>query len=105
MRKTIEVELEEKGTREYPNFYAPIPPNSHQCPHTGLRHTHLYSLLTSEGAARPYVRVVNLKQPGAKKGKTLFHVGDFLRFLDRLASEQKSGTLREPHLTGTHVAE
>lgn len=105
MKKTIEVELEEDQNLDYPNCYAPIPPNKSMCPHTGLRHTHLYSLLNAGGAARPYVRVVNLKQPGARKGKTLFHVGDFLRYLDRLAAEQRSGVLRSPTSAATQVFE
>jgi hypothetical protein len=105
MKKTIEVELEEDQNQHYPNSYAPIPPNKSQCPHTGLRHTHLYSLLSLGGEARPYVRVVNLKKSGTKKGKTLFHVGDFLRFMDRLAVEQKSGALRNPMLSATQVTE
>ena len=92
--KTLEIALEDPGGPEYPNCYAAIPPNGKVCPHTGLRHTHLYTMLAAGGTARPHVRVVNLREPGAKKGKTLFHVGDFLRHLDRLAAQQGSGTLR-----------
>jgi hypothetical protein len=92
--KTLEIALEDPGGPEYPNCYAAIPPNGKVCPHTGLRHTHLYTMLAAGGTARPHVRVVNLREPGAKKGKTLFHVGDFLRHLDRLAAQQGSGALR-----------
>ena len=92
--KTLEIALEDKSDGGYPNCYAPIPPNGKLCPHTGLRHTHLYTMLAAGGTARPHVRVVNLREPGAKKGKTLFHVGDFLRLLDRLAAQQGSGTSR-----------
>jgi hypothetical protein len=92
--KNVEVVVEEEATRDYPNCYAAIPPNGKVCPHTGLRHTQMYGLLSASGQARKYVRVVNLRQPNAKKGKTLFNVGDFLRFLDRLAREQNTGTLR-----------
>ena len=46
--------------------------------------------------ARAYVRVANLRDPGAKQGKTIFHVGDMLRFLDGLSAQQGSGQLREP---------
>ena len=92
--KTLEIALDDPGGREYPNCYAAIPPNGKVCPHTGLRHTHLYTMLAVGGTARPHVRVVNLREPGARKGKTLFHVGDFLRHLDRLAAQQGSGALR-----------
>ena len=92
--KTLEIALEDPGGPEYPNHYAAIPPNGKVCPHTGLRHTHLYTMLAVGGTARQHVRVVNLREPGAKKGKTLFHVGDFLRHLDRLAAHQGSGVLR-----------
>lgn len=92
--KTLEIALEDPGGFEYPNCYAAIPPNGKVCPHTGLRHTHLYTMLAVGGTARPHVRVVNLREPGAKKGKTLFHVRDFLRHLDRLAAQQGSGALR-----------
>ena len=92
--KTLEIALEDKSDGEYPNCYAPIPPNGKLCPHTGLRHTHLYTMLAAGGTARPHVRVVNLREPGAKKGKTLFHVGDFLRLLDRLAAQQGAGASR-----------
>ena len=95
--KTLEIVLDDRKNSEYPNCYAPIPPNGKVCPHTGLRHTHLYTMLAAGGTARPHVRVVNLREPGAKKGKTLFHVGDFLRHLDRLAAQQGSGTLRNAH--------
>lgn len=78
-------------TQVYPNCYTAIPPNGKTCPHTGLKHAQLYKLLTQDGAARPYVRVASLKVPGAAKGKTLFHAGDMLRFLDELARQQGSG--------------
>jgi len=92
--RTLEIALEDPLGREYPNCYAAIPPNGKVCPHTGLRHTHLYTMLAVGGTARPHVRVVSLREPGARKGKTLFHVGDFLRHLDRLAAQQGSGALR-----------
>ena len=92
--QTLEIAVAEPKDPEYPNCYAPIPPNGKVCPHTGLRHTHLYTVLAAQGTARPYVRVVNLREPGASKGKTLFHVGDFLRYLDRMATQHGAGTLR-----------
>lgn len=79
-------------TEIYPNRYTAIPPNGRICHHTGLKHAQLYKLLAQNGAARPYVKVANLKVPGASKGKTIFHVGDMLRFLDGLARHQGSGT-------------
>ncbi len=89
-------ETERKSTERefYPNAYIAIPPNGKACAITGLKHAHLYKLLTGKGKARDYVRVVNLKVPGANKGKTLFHSGDMLRFLDKLALDQNSGIRR-----------
>ena len=74
----------------YPQAYAALPLNTKNafCPHTGLRHAHLAKLLKPGGLAAGYVRVVALKEPGARHGKTLFHVGDMLRWLDYLASVQ-----------------
>jgi len=42
--------------------------------------------------AAAYVRVVFLREPGARRGKTLFHVGDMLQWLDELAVKRDSGT-------------
>jgi hypothetical protein len=80
------VELKEDiGVKaEYPNRYSPIPPNGQQCPFTGLKHAKLYQLL--KGEAKKNVRVVNLREDGATRGKTLFHVGDMLKWLDSLAT-------------------
>jgi hypothetical protein len=64
-----------------------IPANGQSCPYTGLKHARLYKLLGENGAAREFVRVVNRK--------TLFHVGDMLRFLDNLALEQGTGSKRD----------
>ena len=87
--------------RQYPNCYACLPPNrsGSVCPHTGLRHAHLAKLLKPGGQAAKHVRVVALREPGARRGKTLFHVGDMLQWLDGLASSQAplkdgEGTLR-----------
>jgi hypothetical protein len=82
-------------TGEYPDIWCEIPPNGKTCPHTGLKHAKLYSLFTKGGLARPHVRVASLRNPGAKQGKTIFHLGDFLRFLDELAAQQGSGELRK----------
>jgi len=93
--KTLQI-AESSATAEstYPNAYTAIPPNGKTCPHTGLGHSHLYQLLSEAGLARPYVRTLSLRQPGSRKGKCLFHVGDFLAFLDALASQQGSGLRR-----------
>lgn len=94
--QTTRIDVEESATAEaYPNSYAPIPANGQSCPHTGLKHAHLYKLLGENGAARKFVRVVNLRDPKARHGKTLFHVGDMLRFLDNLALEQGTGRKRD----------
>jgi hypothetical protein len=78
---------EERATKvaDYPNRYVPIPPNGRRCEWTGLGHAKLYHILSVNGMARPKVRVANLRSPGTKRGQTLFHVGDMLRFLDELA--------------------
>lgn len=78
------------ASQEYPQAYAALPVNNNGslCPHTGLRHAHLAKLLRPGGLAAGYVRVVALKEPGARHGKTLFHIGDMLRWLDFLASTQ-----------------
>src|SRR5205085_6601296 len=88
LMKTLEIlevnEASPQGGTCYPNRYSPIPPNGENCTFTGLKHAKLYHLLGPTGLARPHVRVVNLKAPGTKRGKTLFHVGDMLKFLDDL---------------------
>ena len=79
---------EDQRPKEYPNAYAALPisvPGVH-CQHTGLRHAHLSKLLKPGGLAATHVRVVLLREPGARHGKTLFHVGDMLRWLDSLAA-------------------
>src|SRR4051812_40731150 len=73
----------------YPNSYVAVPPNGKVCSLTGLKHAHLYRLLLRGPAAR-HVRVVSLRDPGATRGRLLFHAGDFLRWLDRLAADQSS---------------
>ncbi len=94
--KSLEMVIEEESSNsEFQNCYAAIPPNGKICPFSGLRHTHIYKMLADGGAVRPYVRVVNLREPGTTKGKTLFHVGDFMRYLDWNARQQGSGTKRK----------
>lgn len=78
----------------YPDNWTEIPPNGRVCPFCGLKHARLYSLLGKSGIARRFVRVANLREPGATQGKTLFHVGDMLRFLDHLAMRQGAGQER-----------
>ena len=82
---------------KYPNAYASLPPNKPGavCPHTGLRHAHLAKLLRKGGRASSRVRVVCLREPGARHGKTLFHVGDMLRWLDDLASLQPPSEMNQ----------
>lgn len=82
-------------TGEYPDIWCEIPPNGKTCPHTGLKHAKLYSLFAKGGLARQHVRVANLRNPGAKQGKTIFHLGDFMQFLDELAAQQGFGELRK----------
>lgn len=79
---------EPNGASQQLDRWSPIPPNGRSCQFTGLKHAKLYHLLSGDGFARKRVRVVNLRTPGAKRGQTLFHVGDMLQFLDELAREQ-----------------
>jgi len=79
----------------YPNMWIEIPPNGKVCSHTGLKHAKLYSLLGKGGLGRAHIRVANLREPGAKQAKTIFHLGDMMKFLDTLATEQGSGQLRQ----------
>ena len=85
---------ENEHTPQYPDSWVEIPPNGKGCAYTGLKHAKLYSLFGKGGLARPYVRVANLRNPGARQGKTIFHLGDMLRFLDTLAAQQGSGEHR-----------
>jgi hypothetical protein len=71
----------------FPDRYAKIPANGQFCEYSGLGHSRLYQLLN--GPAKNFVRVASLREPGAKRGTRLFHVGDLLRFLNRLAEEQR----------------
>jgi hypothetical protein len=70
---------------KYPNRYTSIPTNGDICPVTGLKHAKLYSMLSKGGDAYGKVRVASLREPGKQRGKTVFHVGDMLRFLDEKA--------------------
>ena len=86
--KTFVIEETGESVSREVDRWSPIPPNGQSCQFTGLKHAKLYQLLGADGLARPHVRVVNLRTPGANRGQTLFHVGDMLRFLDSLATEQ-----------------
>lgn len=89
---TLEVADARDGKADcYPNIYTAIPTNKAVCGYTGLKHATLYKLLTGDGRFRPFVRTVHVREPGSSRGKTLFHVGDFLRHLDTLAVEQGTG--------------
>jgi len=98
MNKSTDILIEVPGADickqggNYANLYRAIPRNGEICPFSGLKHARLYKLLSEGGIARAHVRVVQLKEPGAAKGVTLFHVGDLMQFLDRLAAEQGSGS-------------
>ena len=81
--------------KTYPDTWQEIPPNGQTCAHTGLKHAKLYTLLGKGGLARNHVRVANLREPGAKQGKTIFHLGDMMRFLDELSAQQGSGQFRQ----------
>jgi hypothetical protein len=88
MNTSFQIENPEPPRSAYPNCYAPVPPNrGGPCPHTGLKHCHLMKLL--KGPARKHVRTVYLREPGARHGKTVFHVGDALKFLDSQAEQQR----------------
>jgi hypothetical protein len=89
--KTLVIEESEPAARRESDRWTPIPPNGRCCQFTGLKHAKLYDILGGDGIARGQVRVVNLRTPGAKRGQTLFHVGDMLDFLNRLAAQQGGG--------------
>jgi len=76
----------EPGASRHPDRYSPIPANGNKCEFTGLGHARLYQLFN--GPAKDFVRVASLREPGKKRGTRLFHVGDLLAYLDRLAAEQ-----------------
>jgi hypothetical protein len=76
----------EPGAGRFLDRYSPIPANGKKCEFTGLGHARLYQLLN--GPAKDFVRVASLREPGKKRGTRLFHVGDLLAYLDRLAAEQ-----------------
>jgi hypothetical protein len=86
--KTFVIEETSAVASQEVDRWSPIPPNGQRCQFTGLKHAKLYHLLASGGVVRKRVRVVNLRTPGAKRGQTLFHVGDMLQFLDALSREQ-----------------
>jgi len=94
----MKIEINNNSTNDpnqtYPDTWTEIPPNGKVCVHTGLKHAKLYSLLGKSGIGRAYIRVANLREPGAKQAKTIFHLGDMKRFLDKLAAEQGSGQRR-----------
>ena len=73
----------------YPMRYVPVPPNGKVCPVTGLKHAYLYRLLR-HGEAAKHVRIAHLKEPGCSRGRMLFHAGDMLRWLDRVAMSKKA---------------
>ena len=90
--KTIVIEETNAAASQAMERWSPIPPNGQRCQFTGLKHAKLYQVLGSNGVARQHMRVANLRTPGATRGQTLFHVGDMLRFLDRLAQESNTTT-------------
>lgn len=98
MKTVVIEEPEARATEEYPNRYVTIPPNGRRCEWTGLGHAKLYHILSPTGIARPKVRVANLRTPGTKRGQTLFHVGDMLRFLDELAQDSRPADSKCPNV-------
>jgi len=90
MKIELTSQVSEQTEKCYPDKWTEIPPNGKVCPFTGLKHGKLYSMLGKNGIARPHVRVANLRDPRARQGKTIFHVGDMFRFLDFLAAQQGS---------------
>lgn len=81
------------------NIFRPLPANGQRCEFTGLGHTRLYRLLCNPGDARTHVRVASLRKPGQTRAKRLYHVGDLVAYLSRLADEQ-----RAPNLAPTNLA-
>ena len=90
--KTFVIEEPSEPASQQVDRWCPIPPNGKSCQFTGLKHAKLYHLLSGDGHVRKHVRVVNLRTPGTARGQTLFHVGDMLQYLDKLAREQGGST-------------
>lgn len=68
---------------EYPNSWSSVVPNRKVCPITTMGHAYLYHQLL-RGEASKHVRTAHLREPGASRGKLFFHVGDMLRWLDKI---------------------
>lgn len=91
---TISIPDDANPIDKYPDRYSEIPKNGQICQYTGLKHAALYRLLSNAGEFRDYVRVIQIRRPGASRGKTMFHVGDILKRFDELARVQGAGVKR-----------
>lgn len=78
--------------RQYPQAgvaetWWPVPPNNTICPHTGRKRGWFYKNVIN-GPMRQHVRVVHLRQPGAKRGQYMYCLNDFRDYMNKLAAEQ-----------------
>lgn len=70
------------------------PKGTDTCPWTGLRRTALYALAKR---ARGSIRVLNLKEPGARRGCVLFWLPSVNAYLHGMAESQEQD-LSEPQI-------
>lgn len=72
-----------------------LPRGTDPCPHSGLRRSALQNLAYSNRGA---IRVLNLREPGAKKGAVLIWLPSLLTYLHKQASEQEAQELTADQL-------
>lgn len=79
--------------------YLPVPSGSKRCPVSGFSPA-TFRREVLDGPGRDHVRIVSLRKPGKSRGQHLYHAGDLLRWLDRLA-EEHARREAPPHLKRT----
>ncbi len=62
------------------------------CPHSGLRRSALLNLARDK---RKPIRVLNLREPGAKKGAVLIWLPSLLQYFHAMADEQQAQELTD----------
>ncbi len=91
-KRDAELILDATFDRIYRRVPAPTKKNrpGEQCPFTGLNRGQFYELFKLREKGKPLIRNVSLREQGEKHGARFYHVGDALRYLDRLARGQES---------------
>jgi hypothetical protein len=69
-----------------------IPRGTEVCPHTGLRRSALHNLVYQN---RKAIRVLNLREPGAKRGAVLIWLPSLMQYLHQQADEQQAQELTD----------